>query len=341
MKELRIEFFGRVQGVRFRHFVRNTAEKMGINGYVMNKEDGSVLVIAQGNKEELDIFLTALQRGSFFSKIEGVFYLWQKPKNIYEEFSISLNKGLFEDQKSSFTNLGKKIFGFKDKVPKHIAVIPDGNRRWAKKRGLKGVEGHKSVASIEKFSKLFDVAKEYGVGYFTFWAFSTENWKRDKEEVEYLFDLLKNFAREFRDYAIKNKIRFRHLGRKDRIPKDVLLELEKTEDATKKFSNFCVQICLDYGGRDEITRAINKILKSGVNEISEDDVVNYLDSAGIPDPDLIIRTSGEKRLSGLMPFQSAYSELYFTDVYFPDFGPADLEKAIEEYGNRARRFGGS
>ena len=139
--------------------------------------------------------------------------------------------------------------------------------------------------------------------------------------------------------SLKNKVRIRHIGRKDRLPKNVVQELVKVEEATKDFDNINIQICLDYGGRDEIVRAINKILKSGVQEINEDDLINYLDSVGIPDPDLIIRTSGEKRTSGFMPFQSGYSELYFSDVHFPDFTPKELRKAVEEFSMRRRNFG--
>jgi len=339
MQELKIEVFGRVQGVRFRHFVKESADRFGIKGYVLNKEDGRVLVVGQGERENLELFLNSMQRGPLFARVEGISYFWKDVEKEYGNFIIALDKGMLEDQKLSFINLGKKVFGIKQRFPLHIAIIPDGNRRWAKEKGLKSFEGHKSVASVENIDRLFKAARKYGVNYFTFWAFSTENWNRSKEELDYLFDLLLKFSKEFRDYAVENKIRFRHFGRKDRLPKEVVKEFEKTEKATKDFRDFHFQICMDYGGRDEITRAVNKILKSGINEIKEGDVKNYLDTAEIPDPDLIIRTSGERRLSGLMPFQSTYAELYFTDVYFPDFGPEELNEAIEEYARRARRFG--
>jgi len=225
------------------------------------------------------------------------------------------------------------------KIPVHISIIPDGNRRWAKKKGLNIFAGHKKSASFGNTISILEEAQKLGIKYMTFWAFSTENWNRSKKEIKYLFDLINQFFKKFRKYAIENKIRFRHLGRKDRLPKNVVQELVKVEKATKNFGDFNVQIALDYGGRDEIVRAVNKILRSGVSEIKEDDFVNYLDSAGIPDPDLIIRTSGEKRTSGFMPFQSSYAELYFADVHFPDFTPKELRKAVEEFSRRRRNFG--
>ena len=227
----------------------------------------------------------------------------------------------------------------KEKIPVHVSIIPDGNRRWAKKNGFKVIAGHKKSSSIGNLVPLIEKARELGVGYISFWAFSTDNWNRYRQEINYLFELIKKVSRDFRKYAVKNKIRFRHLGRKDRLPKEVVRELEKAEKDTEEFNDFCVQICLDYGGRDEIIRAVNKLLVSGAKEIKEKDFSDSLDSAGIPDPDLIIRTSGERRTSGFMPYQSVYAELYFSDMHFPDFTPEELEKAIVEFGKRGRRFG--
>ena len=139
----------------------------------------------------------------------------------------------------------------------------------------------------------------------------------------------------------KNKIRFKHLGRKDRIPKKLVQALEKLEQESKNYSGFNVQLCLDYGGKDEIIRAVNRAIKSGKIEINEKEFHEFLDTKNIPEPDLIIRTSGEQRTSGIMPFQSSYAELYFTPVYFPDFNSQELKKAIEEFQKRQRRFGGS
>ena len=339
MEEIKIDIFGRVQGVRFRHFVKEKADELKINGYVRNREDGSVSVIAQGDRVSLQKLLSEVQEGPKLSKIAGVSYIWQNPWVKYNDFIIALDKGLIEDQKSSFFNLGRNLLNLGDKIPKHIAIIPDGNRRWAQQKGLNSSDGHKKAAQYENLSALLEETERLGVKYLTLWLFSTENWKRTKKEIDFLFSLVLKFSKEFGKEAKRKGIRFRHIGRKDRIPKKVLDIFEKLEKDTRKFDRMNLQVCLDYGGRDEIARAINKIIKSGVNEIKEEDLANYLDSADIPDPELIIRTSGEHRMSGFMPFQSAYSEFYFTDVKFPDFGPKELRKAVEEFARRKRNFG--
>lgn len=226
------------------------------------------------------------------------------------------------------------------KIPVHIAIIPDGNRRWAVKKGLKSIEGYK-VVKYEHLESLVLEAKKLGVKYMSLWIFSAENWKRPKSEITFLFG---HFLRNVDDLlkgALKNKIRIRHIGRKDRLPIKLGEELERLEKETKNFNDFNVQLCMDYGGRDEIIRAVNKMLKSGTKKADEKIFFSYLDSAGIPDPDLIIRTSGEKRTSGFMPFQSVYAELYFSRVYFPDFDVNELRKAIDSFSDRNRRFGGS
>jgi undecaprenyl diphosphate synthase len=340
VKELRIEIFGRVQGVGFRHFVRESAERLGLKGFVRNRKDGSVLIVAQGEEGRLKELLKLTQAGPQFAKVDGVSYFWRKPENKYDRFVIALDKGMIDDQKSSFFNLGRRIFGVKSKVPRHIALIPDGNRRWAMRNGYGDVSrGHKTSATKENFISLFDKAQELGIEYMTFWGFSTENWKRSSKEVKILFDLLFKFMKDFGDEFVKRKIRFRHLGRKDRLPKILVDKIKILEEKTKKFDDFHFQLCWDYGGRDEISRAVNKILKAGVQEVNEDDLKHYLDSADIPDPDLIIRTSGEKRMSGFMSFQSAYSEFYFVEKDFPNFGPEDLEKAVRDFASRGRRAG--
>jgi undecaprenyl diphosphate synthase len=171
------------------------------------------------------------------------------------------------------------------------------------------------------------------------WAFSTENWKRDKGEVDALFSLLRESFKDFKREFVKRKIRFRHIGRRDRLPKDIVSDLETLEKETQSFNQTHVQICLDYGGRDELVRAFNALLKEGKKKIDENDVAKVLDTHGIPDPDFIIRTSGEQRLSGFMPFQAAYAEFYFAPMHFPDFGPAELRVALDEFGRRKRNFG--
>ncbi|VVA44066.1 Isoprenyl transferase [Candidatus Roizmanbacteria bacterium] len=219
-------------------------------------------------------------------------------------------------------------------LPKHVAIIPDGNRRWAKEKGLPSVEGHRYAAQTT-FPNLANELARLGVKYFTFWALSTENLTgRSKEELDNIFDLirffLKNKSKEFK----KKETRFKTIGDLTRLPNDLQNEIFKIVEDTKKNKKMTVILGLNYGGRDEIIRAVKK-----GNNLTKENFSNYLDTAGIPDPDLIIRTGGEKRLSGFMLWQSEYSELYFSDLYFPDFTAWELEKAINSYSERQRRFG--
>lgn len=225
------------------------------------------------------------------------------------------------------------------KIPIHLGIIPDGNRRWAVSKGMNKVDGYSKV-DYEHLEGLLVEAKKYGTKYVSLWFFSTENWKRPKIEVKFLFNHFLKNADKLLAGALKNKMRIMHLGRKDRLPKKVVEMLLHLESETKHFKDFTVLLCIDYGGRDEIVRAFNKALKDCVTDLNEESIKNYLDSGGIPDPDLIIRTSGEKRLSGFMPYQAVYSELYFADVHFPDFTSMHLREAIEDYSKRKRRLGG-
>jgi len=340
MKEMEIEVHGRVQGIMFRKIIGDFCREHGLKGFVRNKEDGSVNILVQGNKKELEEFLSWINKSPGFSKITGMKYSLRDAGKEYEEFKIVKDKGFIADKARSLINFGKFLIGDgKSEVPNHVAIIPDGNRRWAKEKGYEGSFGHYKAGAYDNIEELFREAKDLGVGYMSIWGFSTENWKRNKKEIEAVFNVVLNGVEKFRKDAQKNKIRFRHIGRKDRLPKNLVLELKKLEEETKDYEDFNVQLCLDYGGRDEIVRAVNKILKSGKKEISEEDFVKNLDSDGIPDPDFIIRTSGENRMSGFMPYQGAYAELYFADVHFPDFGAKELRKAIKEFGDRQRRFG--
>lgn len=339
MEELKIDLFGRVQGVGFRQFVKKTADALKIRGYVRNCDDGRVSTSAQGSRKQLQEFLFKLEKGPFLSKVEGVSYLWKKPVVKYPDFVISVNRGFIDDQKASFANLGKRIFKTQLAVPQHVAIIPDGNRRWAKEKGLIGSAGHEAAATYDRFFSILNEADSLGVKHVTFWVFSTENWKRDKVEVNFLFNLLENLLAEFSRKSEEHKFRFRHLGRSDRIPKTIIELIKKLEERTRGFDGLQVNFCLDYGGRDEIVRAVNKMLREGKSEVHEDELAGYLDTEGIPDPDLIIRTSGERRMSGFMPFQGTYAEYYFTPINFPDFGPEELRMAVEDFGERKRNFG--
>lgn len=229
------------------------------------------------------------------------------------------------------------------RVPNHIAIILDGNGRWAKKRGMPRSFGH--VKGCENLEDICEVAKELGVKYLTVYAFSTENWKRSKEEVDGLMKLFRNYLKKCIKISQKNNMRVKVIGDITGFDSDIQESIEKLEDFSKDFTDLHFQIALNYGSRDEITRAVNRMLedqKAGKLEtpVSENTISGYLDTAGIPDPDLMIRTSGELRLSNYLLWQLAYSEFYFTDVPWPDFKKEELVKAIEKYNERDRRYGG-
>lgn len=207
------------------------------------------------------------------------------------------------------------------RVPNHIAIILDGNGRWAKKRGMPRSFGH--VKGCENLEDICEVAKELGVKYLTVYAFSTENWKRSKEEVDGLMKLFRNYLKKCIKISQKNNMRVKVIGDITAFDSDIQESIEKLEDFSKDFTDLHFQIALNYGSRDEITRAVNRMLedqKAGKLEtpVSENTISGYLDTAGIPDPDLMIRTSGELRLSNYLLWQLAYSEFYFTDVPWPD-----------------------
>lgn len=229
------------------------------------------------------------------------------------------------------------------RVPNHIAIILDGNGRWAKKRGMPRSYGH--VKGCENLEGICEVAKELGVKYLTVYAFSTENWKRSKEEVDGLMKLFRNYLKKCIKISQKNNMRVKVIGDVSAFDPDIQESIAKLENFSKDFTELHFQIALNYGSRDEITRAVNRMLedqKAGKLEtpVEEETISNYLDTAGIPDPDLMIRTSGELRLSNYLLWQLAYTEFYFTDVPWPDFKRDELVKAIEKYNERDRRYGG-
>ncbi len=229
-------------------------------------------------------------------------------------------------------------------VPKHIAIILDGNGRWAKSKGMPRNYGH--VQGAKNVEKICEEAYNLGVKYLTVYAFSTENWKRPKDEVDALMTLLRNYLKTCMKRAKKNNMRVRVIGDVSGLDTDLQKQIEELTEATREYSGLNFTVALNYGSRDEILRAVNRIIqdmdtgaieKSGV---TEELLQKYLDTDGIPDPDLLIRTSGEQRLSNFMLWQLAYSEFYFTQVHWPDFDKNELVKAIEAYENRDRRFGG-
>ena len=225
------------------------------------------------------------------------------------------------------------------KVPDHIAIIMDGNGRWATKRSFPRLMGHK--AGVEAVERTVRAANGIdGVKYLSLYAFSTENWKRPQEEISGLMGLIRFYLLRKAKQLKKENIRLRFAGRKSGLAEDVLSVTRTAESLTAECNGLQLIICLNYGGRQEITDAVNNLLESGyTGKITEDLLEKNLYLPDIPDPDLIIRTSGEIRLSNFWLWQSSYSELYFTDVLWPDFGAPDLKKAIYAYMNRERRYG--
>lgn len=228
-------------------------------------------------------------------------------------------------------------------VPYHIAVIMDGNGRWARKRMLPRVVGHRQGA--KRVKEILREAKRIGVGALTIFAFSTENWNRPKKEIEFIFSYLVKFLKSYQKEFIKKDIKFKAIGRRDRFSKKVIEEIKKTEDLTKDNKSFIFNVALDYGGKWDIVNATKKIVKKCItNSISDKDIDEelfneYMSLGDIPAPDLLIRTSGEKRISNFLIWDLAYSEFYFTPIFWPEFDKEHLHKAIKFYSQRNRRFG--
>ena len=230
-------------------------------------------------------------------------------------------------------------------VPRHIAIIMDGNGRWAKNRGLPRTAGHK--AGGETFRRIANYCRSIGVKYLTVYAFSTENWKRSEEEVSGIMLLLERYLTEALRDMEKNGVRFRFFGDLSRLRPGLRKLCEDAQSRSAGYNEVQVNFCLNYGGRDEIIRAAKAFAadvaagKRSADSLTEFEFENYLDSAGVPDPELVIRPSGEQRTSNFLNWQSAYSEFVFMDVLWPDFMPEHLDKAIEEFYRRNRRFGGA
>ena len=229
-------------------------------------------------------------------------------------------------------------------VPNHIAIILDGNGRWAKAKGLPRGYGHvKGCANLEQVC--YDI-KDLGVKYLTVYAFSTENWKRSAEEVGAIMDLLRFYLKNYFKKFVKDNIRMHVIGEKSRLDTDIQKAIAEIEDLSGEKNGMTVHVALNYGGRDELCRAVTKIARETADgtlspdAITEDTISDALDTAGTPDPELMIRTSGEERISNFLLWQIAYSEFFFSDTLWPDFDKKELERAIYYYQNRERRFGG-
>ena len=225
------------------------------------------------------------------------------------------------------------------KIPNHLAIILDGNGRWAKKRNLPRLMGHR--AGFRKLDETVRLVKARGIRYFSVYAFSTENWNRPVMEVTGLMSIFRFYIRKKVEELKTIGTRIRFCGRKDKIPEDLLKQMQWAEEYTAECRDLDFIVCLNYGGRAEIIDAVNKLIASKPNApVTEEDFRNYFYLPDVPDPDLIIRTSGELRLSNFWLWESAYSEYYFTDIHWPDFDEKELDKALENYAGRDRRYGG-
>ena len=224
-------------------------------------------------------------------------------------------------------------------LPEHIAIIMDGNGRWAKKRSLPRTAGH--IAGAKTFKNIARYCNKIGLKYLTVYAFSTENWKRPQAEVDGIMNLLRDYLKDAENFKHEN-IKVKFIGDLEPLADDIKELIKKDEDGSKDATGLKLNIAINYGGRDEITKAVKKIAAEGINpdDITEATISEHLYTAGMPDPDFIIRPSGEYRLSNYLIWQSAYAEYWFSDVLWPDFTPKHLEKAIDEYNHRNRRFGG-
>lgn len=361
-KHIKIKITGRVQAVFYRDGVKKIANQNNLVGTVESLKDGSIEIVASGDEKEVRNLLDWCYTGSPLSSVESLSFEYLKigdkklESKLKEDFLIKKNnKNYFVDKYLAIINfinryikkvknITLKYFHFSklenkiketvlEHAPKHLVIIPDGNRRWAKAKGLLTWNGHKIGADNLKDLIIFSFQNK--VKYITAWGFSTENWNRDTNEVEMLMKLFLDFIKQNYHFFLENKISFSHFGRKDRLSCELLNEIHKLESETKSFDEYHFAIALDYGGRDEIQRAINESKRVG----DESNFEKYIDTAKFPDPDLIIRTGGERRSSGMMPWQSAYAEYYFSNLNFPDFKTNNLRDAFLDYSSRNRRFG--
>lgn len=232
-----------------------------------------------------------------------------------------------------------------EKIPTHVAIIMDGNRRWAAARRKGPIDGHRQAAT-KAIEPIVEEAIRLGVKFVTFWAFSTENWRRDKAEIRGLMGIFREGLKEKIAKLHEKGVRVQFLGDLSKFPRDIVKQVLKGVETTSGNNTITVTFALNYGGREEILRAIKRLhevirdKQYAIRDLDEKMFTQFLDTNGMPDPDLVIRTGGEYRLSGFLPWQSIYAELYFTPVLFPDFSPTEFGKAILDYQSRERRFGG-
>jgi undecaprenyl diphosphate synthase len=226
------------------------------------------------------------------------------------------------------------------RVPRHVAIIMDGNGRWAKERGLPRAAGHR--AGAENIRRVIERFQDHGIEYLTVYAFSTENWRRPPTEVNAIIRLLDRFIRRELENLDQNGVRLQHLGHIETLPELLQSRVRNAIERTAGNDRLVLNICFSYGGRDELVMAVRRLIGEGVDadEVDEAAIAARLFTGGMPDPDMVIRTGGDTRISNFLLWQCAYSELYFTNAYWPDFGREDIDIALAEYGRRKRRFGG-
>jgi undecaprenyl diphosphate synthase len=223
-------------------------------------------------------------------------------------------------------------------IPSHVGIIMDGNGRWARRRNLPRTQGH--LEGLKAAKRIVKAASDRGISYLTLYVFSTENWKRTAEEVSFIMGLVKTYLRGELDFFRENRIRIRHAGDPGGLPPEIAGEIRKVLEDTREFPGLSVILALNYGGRDEIVRAVRRLVRGGGEEITEEALGRYLDNPDVPDPDLIIRTAGEFRTSNFLLWESAYTEYHISDKLWPDWTEGDLERAIEDFQDRERKFGG-
>lgn len=228
-------------------------------------------------------------------------------------------------------------------LPTHVAIIMDGNRRWARQKGLVPTQGHAKVAN-EVIKQLVEHCLSKNIPFLTLWAFSTENWKRSDQEISMIFELFRQAFKKNAQELHQKGIKLLTVGDLSKFPEDIQQQIAHWKELTAQNTQMTVIFALNYGGRDEIVRAVNALIKDKGENVSktpvtQEDIAQYLDTSGIPDPDLVIRPGTEVRLSGFLPWQTTYSELYFTPTLMPDFGPDQFQLALDDYAQRKRRFG--
>lgn len=338
MHEAQVTVSGRVQGILFRRLVQRYVRMHALTGYICNKDSGEVYMVLQGTKQHILACISWIQTSPGFSNVQRVAVTWAGQTMRYKTFTIIRSANYLADKLKSLRHLGNQFFSSSLPVPVHVAIIPDGNRRWARRQGQRAQFGHYHAGSMSHMRSLLHTAQRAGVKCLSLWGFSTENWSRSVVERRALFSLIQKSLPTLEQDAHEHHIRFVHAGRTDRLPKQLMHALSVLVKNTKHYTDFTIVLCLDYGGIDEVVRA-TQVLQKKNTTITASSLLGALDTAGLPGVDLIIRTSGEQRTSGFMPLQAAYAELYFSERYFPDFSDKDFLCALKEYGRRQRRFG--